>query len=113
MRTRTTAAAVTTLLVVALTGCSSSDDKPADPTKVDDAASLACEDFATGFKAAQTRSARIDLANKVNKWAQSSATNRIAANATALARGSEGSDAAWQLGADAFAQACLDGGWKG
>ena len=112
MNTRIITATVTTLLAVALTGCSS-DDEPADPTKVDDAASFACEDFARGFKAAQTRSARIDLADKVNKWAQSSATNRIADNATALARGSEGSDAAWQLGADAFAQACLDAGWEG
>lgn len=87
-------------------------DKPADPTKLDDAAKLACDDFAHGYKAAQTQSARIDLANKVNKWAQSSNTNGIADNATALARGSEGSAGAWQLGADAFAQACLNAGWK-
>lgn len=104
-------AASAILAALTLTGCSSSSE-PADPTKLDNSAKLACDDFATGYKAAQTTSARIDLANKVNKWAQSSATNGIADNATALARGSEGSASAWQLGADAFAQACLDAGWK-
>lgn len=107
---RRTAATVIAALIT-LTGCSSSEE-PADPTKLDNSAKLACSDFANGYKAAQTTSARIDLANKVNKWAQSSATNGIADNATALARGSEGSVSAWQVGADAFAQACLDAGWK-
>ncbi|MCD7440249.1 hypothetical protein K4B79_18720 [Streptomyces lincolnensis] len=111
MRIRTTIATVAAL-VCALTACSSSDSsKPADPTKLDDAASLACDDFADGYKAAQTQQARVDLADKVNKWAQSSATNGIADNAKALARGSEASAGAWQIGADAFAQSCLDAGW--
>lgn len=113
MRTRTTTAALGTALLLALTGCSSdSEPKPTDPTKLDDAASLACDDFATGYKAAQTSTARVELANKVNKWAQSSATNGIADNGKALARGSEGSPTAWQMGADSFAQTCLDAGWK-
>ena len=113
MRIRHTFVAVAALACV-LTACSGSgtSDKPADPAKLDDAASLACDDFATGYKGAQTQSARIDLANKVNKWAESSATNGIDDNAKALARGSEASAGAWQLGADAFAQACLDAGWK-
>jgi len=112
MNTRiTTTLATAALLLATLTACGSSD-KPADPKKLDDAASLACDDFASGYKAAQTSSARVDLANKVNKWAQDSGTNGIADNATALARGSEGSATAWKLGADAFAQTCLDAGWK-
>ncbi|MFE6284364.1 hypothetical protein [Streptomyces sp. NPDC057877] len=112
MRIRHTAAAIAALACT-LTACSASaSDEPADPTKLDDAASLACDDFARGYKAAQTQSARIDLANKVNKWAQQSGTNGIADNATVLARGSEGSAGAWQIGADSFAQACLDAGWK-
>lgn len=85
--------------------------KPADHSKLDDAAKLACDDFARGYKAAQTRQARIDLANKVNKWAQESGTDGIADNAVVLARGSEASAGAWQIGADSFAQACLDAGW--
>lgn len=111
MRTRT-AAVTASLLLSLLAACSSGSEEPADPTKLDDAAELACDDFATGYKAAQTSTARVELADKVNKWAQSSATNGIAANATALARGSESTASAWQLGADAFAKACLDAGWK-
>ncbi|MDX3398434.1 hypothetical protein [Streptomyces sp. ME01-18h] len=86
--------------------------KPADHSKLDDAAKLACDDFAHGYKAAQTRQARVDLADKVNKWASQSTTDGIANNAVALARGSEASAGAWQLGADSFAQSCLDAGWE-
>ncbi|MFB7866987.1 hypothetical protein [Streptomyces sp. NPDC056069] len=108
---RLTTAIATSILALTLAACGSNDE-PADPTKLDDAGSLACDDFATGYKAAQTRQARIDLANKVNKWAQTSATHGIADNATALANSSAGSAGAWQIGADAFAKACLDAGWK-
>ncbi|MET9583645.1 hypothetical protein ABZY10_11095 [Streptomyces sp. NPDC006539] len=113
MRTKLTAAIAAGLLLATLTACGSSgDDKPTDPKKLDDAASLACDDFASGYKGALTSTARVDLANKVNKWAQDSGTNGIADNGKALARGSEGSATAWKLGADAFAQSCLDAGWK-
>lgn len=88
------------------------EKKATDSSKLDEPASFACDDFAAGYKAAQTQSARIDLANKVNEWAQMSNTDGIANNATALARGSESTDGAWQLGADSFAKACLDAGWK-
>ncbi|MEU9142098.1 hypothetical protein AB0D33_40225 [Streptomyces sp. NPDC048404] len=113
MRIRRLTATTFAVTALALTACSGTSDKPADPKKLDNAATLACDDFAHGYKAAQTTSARIDLANKVNKWSQSSVTNGIADNATALARGSEASAGAWQIGADAFAQSCLDAGWKG
>ncbi|MFC8826372.1 hypothetical protein ACFT9I_13650 [Streptomyces sp. NPDC057137] len=112
------AAALTAALLLALTGCFSGGDEHgptlADPAKakLDDAAKLACDDFATDYKGAQTEQARIDLADKVNKWAQESGTDRIAENATALARGSEAGPDAWQMGADAFTEACLDAGWK-
>ncbi|MFC8491792.1 hypothetical protein ACFUJU_13515 [Streptomyces sp. NPDC057235] len=111
MRTRHTTTLAVALLL-GLTACGSTDDKPADPTKLDASASLACDDFASDYKAAQTKQARIDLANKVNKWAQSSITNGIADNARALARGADASPGAWQIGADAFAKSCLDAGWK-
>lgn len=111
MRIRTTTIAA--LLIATLTACGSSDDpKPADTTKLDNAGQLACDDFAKDYDGAQTDQDRIDLANKVNKWAQDSGTDRIAKNAAALERGSEAGPEAWQMGADAFAQACLDAGWK-
>lgn len=113
MHIRRTIAAVA-LATLALTACSSSssDDKPQDPKKLDDAASFACDDFAHGYNAATTRDARLDLAHKVNKWAPTSKTNGIAANGKILANGAAGSAGAWKLAADTFAQACLDAGWK-
>ncbi|WP_405724470.1 hypothetical protein OG885_00870 [Streptomyces sp. NBC_00028] len=98
---------------LALTACRSrSDEERADPSKLDDAASLACDDFANSYKAAHTTDARVDLANKVNEWAQSSKTKGIAEGATILTRGSDGGENAWQLATYTFAQSCLDAGWK-
>ncbi|MFC9606080.1 hypothetical protein ACFTTN_21775 [Streptomyces niveus] len=114
MRTRH-AAAITALLLT-LTGCFSGGDEhgptPADPTKLDDAAQLACDDFMKRFDSAETEQTRTDLADKVNKWAQDSGTDRIAKKAAAFARSSEAGPDAWKMGGDAFAQACTDAGWK-
>lgn len=110
---RTPLAVIAAIALLTLTACGSSDDPAtAKPGALDQSAKLACDDFAGGYKAAQTSTARIALANKVNKWAQQSQTDRIAQMGTALARGSESSPDAWKLGGDAFAQACLDAGWK-
>lgn len=115
MRIRHTIAAAA-IAALALTACSSSgsDAKPkaTDTTKLDDAGQLACDDFAKDYKAATTKTARLDLANKVNKWAPTSKTDRIAASGKVLANGANGSASAWQIAADTFAQACLDAGWK-
>ncbi|WP_282686316.1 MULTISPECIES: hypothetical protein [unclassified Streptomyces] len=111
MRTRTTTAALITASLLALTACGSEPDGPADPKKLDDAASLACDDFATGIKAALTTTARVDLANKVNKWAQDSNTNGIATGGKLLANSAEADPGTWQTSSDLFAQSCLDAGW--
>ncbi len=100
------------------TGSSKSDpkpasSKPADPSKLDDAGKRACDDFARGYKdGANTKTERLDLAHKVNTSARGSKTNKIADTGHVLANGAAGSASAWQLGADTFAQACLDAGWK-
>ncbi|WP_329220659.1 hypothetical protein [Streptomyces microflavus] len=112
MRTRTTITTALTAALLALTGCSSPDPGPVDPKKLDQAGGFACDDFATGFKSALTTTARVNLADKVNKWAQSSATDGISTNGKLLAKGSEMGADAWQVGADAFAQSCLDAGWE-
>ncbi|MFD6587277.1 hypothetical protein ACFWED_10390 [Streptomyces anulatus] len=111
MRTRTTITLASAALLLTLTGCNSSDPGPADPKKLDDAASLACEDFARGFKSALTTSARVDLVNKVNKWAQDSITAGIATGGKLLANSAEADAATWQTSSDLFAQSCLDAGW--
>lgn len=121
---RTTAAAVTAAALLALTACTPTDSssdtaaKPkktaaekTDPNKLDDAAQLACDDFAHDYKTATTRDERLDLAHKVNKWARSSKTDRIADTGRILANGATGSDGSWTIAADTFAQACFDAGW--
>lgn len=80
-------------------------------TKVDNAGQFACDDFAGGYKSAQTRQARVELANKVNEWAPKSKSGRIADMGALLGRGADASAGAWTIGADAFAQACFDAGW--
>lgn len=79
---------------------------------VDQPGQWACDDFASGYRSAQTRSARVELANEVNEWAPKSKSGRIADMGVILGRGADGSASAWQIGADAFAQACFDAGWK-
>lgn len=97
----------------ALAGCGSSSEEPAstDPAKLDEAATFACTDFAEGYKAATTKDARLDLANKVNKWAKTSKSEGIATSGEALAGGANSGTEAWTLGADTFAQTCIDRGW--
>ena len=111
MRTITATLTATAAVLLALTGCSSEPDGPADPAKLDDAASLACDDFAHNIKAALTTTARIDLANKVNKWAQDSTTTGIATGGKLLANSAEADPSTWQTSSDLFAKACLDAGW--
>jgi hypothetical protein len=80
--------------------------------KLDDPARFACEDFAEGWAAAQTGTARTQLADKVNKWSSKSTTPGIAEGGRGLGRTADGSDTAWQLAGDILAKACLDGGWQ-
>lgn len=109
---RTILATVIVAVAVALTGCGggAQADKPTDPTKADDAASLACEDFLTGVRAAVTPADRAALARKTNKWAQTSRTNGIAGGGRMLANAAAGNDDGWRLASDTFSRACLDTG---
>lgn len=100
-------------LVFALAGCGGgAEAEPADPSKLDEAGRFACEDFAKDYRSAVTRQARVDLAGKVAEWGTRSRTNRIADMSRALGNAADGSEGAWKLAADAFAQACLDAGYK-
>ena len=104
-------AVIACAVALSLSGCGTGEETT-DPTKLDSAGKFACEDFANGYKSAVTQQARVELANKVAKWAPSSHTNRIADMSEALGRAADGSPEAWRIAADAFAQACLDGGAK-
>lgn len=82
-----------------------------DPTRLDAAAKLACEDLIAGFAGAQTRQARVNLADKVNKWASKSITDGIAEGGKALGRSAEAADQVWTLAGDTFAAVCIRAGW--
>ncbi|MEY2244690.1 hypothetical protein AB8A21_17555 [Streptomyces sp. BF23-18] len=116
MHIRHLTAAAFAVTALTLTACSgtgaSTSDKPTDTKKLDQAGRFACDDFAHEFQFADSKSERLDLAHKINKWAPSSKTDRIAYSGGLLANGAAGSDGAWQMAADAFAQSCLDAGWK-
>lgn len=102
--------ALMALLLSGLLGCGSDPQPPVDPSKLDNAGKIACDDFAQGYRAAATPDTRAALARAVNEWAAKSTTGGLAERGAALAR-SAGKDS-WQASADAFAQVCLDAGWK-
>jgi hypothetical protein len=82
------------------------------PGTLDDAATQACDDFAAGVDAAETKTERLALADKVNKSSAMSDNEAIAEKAAAMGRGANGTTQEWQAGADALTQACRDAGWS-
>lgn len=84
-----------------------------DPLKLDDAGRAACRVFARGYRDADSKSERVELASLVAGYAAGSGTRRMISSAEALVRSADGPDSRWKLGADTFAQACLDAGWDG
>jgi ABC-type oligopeptide transport system substrate-binding subunit len=112
MRRTLTAAALAATALLALTACSSSNGAAKPSGNLDQTGQQACDDFANGYKAATTSDARTKLATTVNGSAKSSTVDNIPDMAKALTRAADAGDTAWKIGADAFAQACLDAGWK-
>jgi hypothetical protein len=110
MRFRTITATIIALLAVTLTACSSDDTTTTG--NLDVPGQKACDDFAKGYKDAKAHDDRASLASKVDANAKDSKVDRIPDMSKALTRSLKGSDDAWTIGADAFAQACLDAGWK-
>ncbi|MEU4220759.1 hypothetical protein [Actinoplanes sp. NPDC026623] len=82
------------------------------PGTLDDAATQACDDFAAGVDAAETKTERLALADKVNKSSAQSDNEAISEQAAAMGRSANGSTKEWQAGADALTQACRDAGWS-
>lgn len=97
---------------VGLLGDDTPTPAPAAAVELDDAARLACNDFAAGYPLADSTAERAELARKVNGWARSSRTERITDLGADLARVADGSTGAWRLAADGFAARCVEAGWK-
>ncbi|GGQ40492.1 hypothetical protein [Couchioplanes azureus] len=103
-------AAVVVVLAGLAIGRSAQDPGPG---RLDDGAERACTAFAAGYADAGTKTARLSLADEVNKWSAGSGNARIAERATALGRSANETTTAWQADATAFTQACRDAGWSG
>jgi hypothetical protein len=105
------ALAVAAIVVVvggyALSTSSSSDA----PEKIDQPAARACADFTDGYQRARTKTARLALADKVNKSSAVSENNQIADRALAVGRSADDGNAQWKQDGDALAKACKDAGW--
>ena len=73
---------------------------------------LACEDLISGAKkiSAEDKQARLDLARKVNEWAQKSGPELKDAG-DILARAANTNADGWKVGADTFAAKCQQLGW--
>ena len=104
--------AVAAIVVVvgglALSTSSRSSDAP---EKIDQPAAQACTDFTDGFRTARTKTARLALADKVNKSSAGSDNNQIADRALAVGRSADAGDKQWKQDADALTKACKDAGW--
>ncbi|MFI5494891.1 hypothetical protein [Actinoplanes sp. NPDC051859] len=81
------------------------------PGTLDDAAARACTAFAEGQRNADSKQARLALADEVGKWSADSDNDRIAERAVAIGRSANGTSTAWKADATAFTQACRDAGW--
>lgn len=74
----------------------------------------ACDDFARYIRDGAPRDKRAEVVETVVALARTSSVSRLGETAQLLENvGATGTDGAWQIAADAFAQACFDAGWKG
>ncbi|MFJ4844857.1 MULTISPECIES: hypothetical protein [unclassified Streptomyces] len=109
MRTRP---AATALAAAVLTVSSCGGDGDVEPAhRLDGPAQHACDLFAHGYKETGTVDARSKLAARVRAAAKTSSVDPVREMAGALVRGATNDARTWQMGADAFAKACLDAGW--
>ncbi|MFI7603222.1 hypothetical protein [Actinoplanes sp. NPDC049681] len=83
----------------------------AGPGRLDDGAAKACTAFADGYGDADTKTARLRLADEVNKFSAGSDNERIADRAAAVGRSANDATAEWKANAAEFTRACREAGW--
>ncbi|MFD3455104.1 hypothetical protein ACFWVC_23365 [Streptomyces sp. NPDC058691] len=109
MRTRPAAAVLAAAALLTVSACG--DDGARPPHRLDGPAQQACDLFAHGYKETGTVDARAKLATRVQAAATKSAVEPVRDMAGTLVQGAQSDAQTWQMGADAFARACLDAGW--
>lgn len=83
----------------------------AGPGRLDDAAAKACTAFADGYADADTKTARLRLADEVDKFSAGSDNEQIADRAAEMGRSANDATAEWKADAAQFTRACRDAGW--
>ncbi len=78
---------------------------------LDSAARQACDDFARGYPAAETKPERLALADKVTTSSRKSGNEQIKTRAQEWGQTADDGGAAWKSSADALAAACREAGW--
>lgn len=111
MRTRPAATALAAAAAALLTVSACGDDGARPAHRLGGPAQQACDFFAHGYKETGTVDARSKLATRVPAAAKRSGVGSVRDRAGALVRGATNDPQTWQMGADAFAEACLDAGW--
>ncbi|MDX3071008.1 hypothetical protein ACIP98_14125 [Streptomyces sp. NPDC088354] len=109
MRTRTAATVLAAAALLAVPACG--DDTADPPHRLDGPGQRACDLFAHGYKETGTVDARSKLAARVREAAKTSAVESVRNMSGTLVQGATNDAQTWQMGADAFAKACLDEGW--
>lgn len=107
---KTKAAVAGVLAAVALlAGCTTekSDLTKAQEAGMTDAQALSCQELQKGYRYALDPQAQLELARKVNRWAQNDEDLRIPGQRLAQAAGTPN----WVFTSNNFAQECLDLGW--
>ncbi|MFF3565270.1 hypothetical protein ACFYXS_35025 [Streptomyces sp. NPDC002574] len=112
MRTRTAAVVLAGAALLTVSACGDDSAGPTHPThRLDGPAQRACDLFAHGYKETGTVDARAKLAARVREAAKTSAVDPVRNMSGTLVQGATNDAQTWQMGADAFAKACLDAGW--
>lgn len=104
-------ATIAAVAILGLAGCATSARDQAVQNGMSASASLACEDFANGYDqiSPEDHGARVELARRVNTWAQKDPDLRPFGDRLASAATSTGE--VWQTASDEFADQCFELGW--
>jgi hypothetical protein len=108
-RQGTILAVVVLVIIAVLFSRGRSDDS--GRAGLDTSGRQACDDFARGYPAADTKAERLTLADKVTASSGKTDNKQIQLRAADMGTASGDGGAKWKSAADALTAACRDAGW--
>jgi hypothetical protein len=106
------AAAAGAAVLIGLAGCGGSTDGTATGPGALSMTESVCDEFAGHVKDGQPRAERPEVVRSMS-LVMAKADQRLQDAFPVLQRTVAGTDGAWKIAADTFAQACFDVGWDG